>query len=74
MRGWGLGVFEIRGVPCLGVFIVRILLFRGTFFWGPLFSETPILLSGRDHFGGRGNPASPAASDGPGLRFLTLQD
>ena len=36
------GSFRKLGVPYFGVLIIRILLFR-VLYWGPLFSETPIL-------------------------------
>ena len=36
-----LGVSEKLGVPCMGVLIIRTLLFR-VLYLDPLFSETPI--------------------------------
>ena len=38
-----MGVSENKGYLNLGVLIIRILLFK-VLYWGPLFSETPILL------------------------------
>ena len=39
----GCGSFRKLAVPCFGVLIIRILLFR-VLYWGPLFSETPMSL------------------------------